>query len=313
MKSTHHKSYSVGLAFGKFYPLHSGHIFMIEKAASQVDELHVILGCEAERDLKLFQESNLPKQPMVKDRFLWLQETFKNRPNIQIHVLDEAGIAYYPNGWKDWSDRVKSILKQKNVTPTVIFTSEPQDAERHALYYGCPVKLVDEDRSFMNISATKIRMNPYDNWGFIAKAARPFFVKRICIIGNKESGNLAQQFANFYNTEYISNGYINYIQRELNHKEHVLQEDDYINIALLHAQRLEESAYRANRYIFTDLDFVTLQSYFKTVFGHKNPLIDGLISHLSFDLTIDLTVDKKMSSRSAYFDTILEQVKSHLS
>lgn len=302
----------IGLIFGKFYPLHSGHIFMLEKALSQVDELHVMLGCEESRDLKLFQESQLPKQPQVKDRLYWLQETFRHRADIHIHVLDEAGIAFYPNGWKDWSDRVKSILCQHNVTPTVIFTSEPQDAENHAYYYNCPVKLVDAERSFMNISATKIRHNPYANWAFIAKAAQPFFVKKIAIISNKRSGNLAKQFANFYNTDYVSNGYVNYIKRELESYRHVLQESDYEKIALLHAERLEQASMKANRYVFTDLDFTILQTYFRQAFHHNNLLIEELMLSCSFDAVIYVDELPIQGSRADYFEQTLALVRECL-
>ena len=47
----------VGLIFGKFYPLHCGHIYLIEKALCQVDELHILLGCEIVRDKRLFDKS----------------------------------------------------------------------------------------------------------------------------------------------------------------------------------------------------------------------------------------------------------------
>lgn len=33
----------IGVVFGKFYPLHTGHIYLIQRACSQVDKLYVIL------------------------------------------------------------------------------------------------------------------------------------------------------------------------------------------------------------------------------------------------------------------------------
>ncbi|WP_208855799.1 adenylyltransferase/cytidyltransferase family protein [Listeria rocourtiae] len=47
---------NIGVVFGKFYPLHTGHIYLIQRAASQVDELHVILCHDAVRDFELFQK-----------------------------------------------------------------------------------------------------------------------------------------------------------------------------------------------------------------------------------------------------------------
>ena len=162
----------VGLIFGKFYPLHSGHIYLIEKALTQVDELHVMLGCEAIRDKQLFEKSRLPRQPQVSDRFSWLKETFKDRHNIHIHIADEAGINYYPNGWQDWSDSIKRILLEHKIEPTVVFTSEYQDVKQHERYFGCPVVIVDADRDFVNISATQIRENP----GLILRTQRNLFL-----------------------------------------------------------------------------------------------------------------------------------------
>src|SRR5699024_6079527 len=100
----------VGITFGKFYPLHTGHIYMIERAISQVDELHVIMGYDAKRDYELFKNSAMSAQPTHHDRLRWLLQTFKYQKNIHIHALDEEGIASYPNGWEGWSERVKTLL-----------------------------------------------------------------------------------------------------------------------------------------------------------------------------------------------------------
>lgn len=304
----------VGLIFGKFYPLHNGHIYLIEKAKSQVDELHVFLGCEATRDLKLFESSRMPKQPMVKDRFYWLQKTFKDRHNIHIHILDEAGIAYYPNGWKDWSDRVKLILSNHNVTPTVIFTSEPQDVENHELHYHCPVKLIDADRNFINISATQIRNNPYQNWSFIAKSARPFFVKRVALISHyREFDELMKQLSNVYDTTCVSNGYVNYIKNEyLRNAGHGLDDNQYIGIAQLHAQRIEEASILANRVLFTSLDFQTLHHYYQQSFHQENKILRNLEDNYHFDLIINSNSFSPNDSDLDIFDAAIKQVEQLL-
>lgn len=307
------KKRQIGLIFGKFYPLHRGHIYLIEKAVSQVDELHVILGCEQIRDLKLFENSHMPRQPQVKDRFYWLQKTFKNRHNIHIHILDEAGIASYPNGWEDWSNRVKTILQKYHVTPTVIFTSEPQDVDNHARYYGCDVKVIDAKRDFINISATKIRQNPYQNWQFIAKAARPFFVKRIAIIGDHQFNNLSKQLANIYNTEYVSNGYINYIHhKDQNNTQLALSEADYIKIAMLHSERMDQAAFSANQVLFTSLDFKTLHNCYQKNFNRPHSILQDLEENYPFDLVINKTDFDKDESHLTIFEQVIELVEKQL-
>lgn len=304
----------VGLIFGKFYPLHSGHIYLIEKALTQVDELHVMLGCEATRDKQLFEKSRLPRQPQVSDRFSWLKDTFKDRHNIHIYISDETGINYYPNGWKEWSDSIKHILSENKIEPSVVFTSEPQDVTEHERYFGCPVVVIDANREFVNISATKIRENPYQNWSFIAQAARPFFVKKVAIIGHDKFNELPVKLANIYNTQYVSNGYINYIQREISTLENkrYLSENDYLRIAMLHVERMSKSLENANKLLFTSIDFGTLSNYYEQIFSKSNEVLIGLKSSYQFDLIIHENELPANSTPLQHFEIVSKMVESLL-
>lgn len=304
----------VGLIFGKFYPLHSGHIYLIEKALTQVDELHVMLGCEATRDKQLFEKSRLPRQPQVSDRFSWLKDTFKDRHNIHIYISDETGINYYPNGWKEWSDSIKRILSENKIEPSVVFTSEPQDVTEHERYFGCPVVVIDANREFVNISATKIRENPYQNWFFIAQAARPFFVKKVAIIGHDKFNELPVKLANIYNTQYVSNGYINYIQREISTLENkrYLSENDYLRIAMLHVERMSKSLENANKLLFTSIDFGTLSNYYEQIFDKSNEVLIGLKSSYQFDLIIHENELPANSTPLQHFEIVSKMVESLL-
>ena len=44
-----------GIIFGKFYPLHIGHVDFIQKSSGFVDNLYVIVCTDNKRDLKLFE------------------------------------------------------------------------------------------------------------------------------------------------------------------------------------------------------------------------------------------------------------------
>ena len=72
---------NIGVVFGKFYPLHTGHIYLIQRACSQVDELHIIMGYDETRDRQLFEDSAMSQQPTVPDRLRWLLQTFKYQKN----------------------------------------------------------------------------------------------------------------------------------------------------------------------------------------------------------------------------------------
>lgn len=191
----------VGLIFGKFYPLHLGHLYLIEKAAVQVDVLHVFLGVEAQRDAQLFSKSQLPKAPQVADRLHWLRTIFKTDSSIKIHVLDEANIASYPNGWQDWNLRVQDLMAQNAIKANTIFTSEPQDKPLYEHYFGCKVQLIDVDRDFMPISATKIRNQPYQNWRFMPSTVQAFFSLSIgVVVADNSQIDLVKKLALIFNT-----------------------------------------------------------------------------------------------------------------
>lgn len=304
----------IGVIFGKFYPLHCGHIYLIEKAITQVDELHVFLGCEPARDLRLFEASGMLRQPQVRDRFYWLKKTFQHHRNIHIHVLDESGIAYYPNGWQDWSDRVKAILAKHQVKPMVIFTSEQQDVANHERYFNCSVKLIDVNRDFINISATKIRQNPFQHWQYISQVARPFFVMKIALVGKlNQFDQLAMQLANIFNTRYVTNGYINYFQNDHHHKvSSTLNEADYIRIAMLQAQRIDDAAICANKLLFTAFDFETLYHHYQRSFRKDNQILKELINNYPFDLVIHSRDFNPHESQLAIFESVIGRIKTKL-
>ena len=150
----------------------------------------MIVCSDTERDLKLFYDSKMKRMPTVQDRLRWMQQIFKYQKNqIFIHHLIEDGIPSYPNGWQAWSDAVKNLFEEKQFTPTMVFSSEPQDKAPYEKYLGLEVSLVDPDRSFFNVSATKNSNYAFSNIGnsFRKKSVRslrkplPFWVAKVAV------------------------------------------------------------------------------------------------------------------------------------
>ena len=65
-----------GIIFGKFYPLHLGHINFIQKCKEKVDKLYVVLCSDKNRDLELFKETDYRLKPSK--RLNILSEEFYN-------------------------------------------------------------------------------------------------------------------------------------------------------------------------------------------------------------------------------------------
>ncbi|MDC9587755.1 multifunctional transcriptional regulator/nicotinamide-nucleotide adenylyltransferase/ribosylnicotinamide kinase NadR [Xenorhabdus sp. XENO-10] len=281
---------TTGVVFGKFYPLHTGHIYLIQRASSQVDELHVVLCYDEVRDRELFINSSMSQQPTVSDRLRWLLQTFKYQKNIHIHAFDEQGMEPYPNGWEAWSKGVKSFLATKGINPEYIYSSESQDVSRYKEYFGIETVLIDPQRSFMNISGSQIRQAPFRYWEYIPTEVKPFFVRTVAILGGESSGKstLVNKLANMFNTTSAWEYGRKYVFSHLGGDEMALQYSDYDKIALGHAQYIDFSVKYANKVAFIDTDFVTTQAFCKRYEGKEHPFVQAMIDEYRFDLVIFL-------------------------
>lgn len=206
-----------GIIFGKFYPLHIGHIDFIQKASGLVDNLYVVVCTESERDLRLFNESKMKKMPKTEDKIDFVKTTFKNQSKINVLHLVEDGIPVYPTGWVGWSERVKELLEKNKIVIDKIFTNEPQDVENYRENFvnglgevsifseNLEIQTIDISRSSFHISATEVRKNPYKNWFFVPKIVRNFFTINVKINKNDKFNTeiLVEKLRNYYNFEYL--------------------------------------------------------------------------------------------------------------
>lgn len=167
--------YDKGAIFGKFIPPHLGHLEFIKNASFCVKELIVFLCVDEDRDEKLLDNSTLPKRISVQDRYSFLKNDILELKNVTILILDEKGIASYPNGWLDWSNRVKEKLQEAKKNISVIFTNEPQDIPNYKEYFGVDTIYFDLERNNISISATKIRNDYNKNKKYLSEKTLKFF------------------------------------------------------------------------------------------------------------------------------------------
>jgi HTH-type transcriptional regulator, transcriptional repressor of NAD biosynthesis genes len=282
------KNKKIGVVFGKFYPLHTGHIYLIQRAISQVDELYVILCSDTIRDMALFEQSAMSRQPTINDRIRWLLQTFKYQKNIHIELLEEDGIPAYPNGWNEWSVRVKKLFKEKGINPNCVYSSEPQDVAMYKDLLGLNTVLIDPNRRFMQVSGSQIRQAPLKNWQYIPTEVRPFFVRTVAILGGESSGKstLVNKLANMFNTTSAWEYGRDYVFSQLGGDERALQYTDYDKIALGHAQYIDFAIKHANKVSFIDTDFITTQAFCKKYEGKEHPFLQAMINNYRFDLVI---------------------------
>lgn len=291
-----HTNQRIGVIFGKFYPVHTGHINMIYEAFSKVDQLHVVVCTDTQRDLTLFNNSKMKRMPTPEDRLRWMQQIFKyQQKQIFLHHLVEDGIPSYPNGWEAWANQVKTLFAEKNIQPTIVFSSEIQDKTPYEKYFNLDVHLVDPERNSFNISATKIRNNPFQYWHFIPKEVRPFFVKTIAILGGESSGKsvLVSKLANVFNTTSAWEYGREYVFEQLGGNEQAMQYSDYPQIALGHQRYVDYATKHARKVAIIDTDYITTQAFCIQYEGKAHPFLDSMIREYPFDVTILLSNNTK--------------------
>lgn len=297
---------NIGIVVGKFYPLHIGHVNMVQQASSKFDKTIVIVSHHGIKDLELYKDSNLKRPLTGKDKLAIVQKTFQYQKELIIPILvDETECPQYPDGWWSWSELAqKEILLNRRVRNEINYqpnwagflrnndikfvVNEPQDEMNYMKYFGCECEIFDFDRTEFNISATDIRNDPFRFWDFIPRASREYLVPTIVIAGGESSGKsiIVNKMANIYATTSVEEYGRTIIDLELGGDESALQYKHYRDIPNGHYQDLKFAKIHANKVVFSDTDFVATQVFAKTYEGKPHPIVQEFIDDVRFDLTI---------------------------
>ncbi|SFD50052.1 AAA family ATPase [Spirosoma endophyticum] len=264
---------TTGLVFGKFMPVHQGHLALIEFARKQCDQLIVSM-------------SVTPEDPISPElRLRWLTELLASYPTIE--VVAEADDFHDPTlplweATKLWA----AFIKRRFPDVSVFFSSEGY-AIPLAHHSGLRHVAFDPNRQQVPISATLIRNKPFRFWDYIPDVVRPYFVKKICLYGPESVGKttLARQLAIEFKTIYVPE-----MAREILTSNDITA-DDIIKIghaqteAVLRAQRV------ANRILFCDTDVITTQIYSEIYLHYVPPVLYELEKKIQYDAYILLDID----------------------
>src|SRR5207244_7794100 len=77
--------------------------------------------------------------------------------------------------------------------------------EKLAEVLGATFVPVDRARVAVPVSATEIRANPSATWPFLPRCVRPYFVRRVCVVGPESTGKstLAARLAASLDTVHV--------------------------------------------------------------------------------------------------------------
>ena len=255
-----------GLVFGKFMPLHVGHISLIEFATKLCDNLYVVLCYTDDEEIPGIIREQWLRQALAKYKnviFLSFRYNENQLPNTSTYSSYASGL---------WSEIFKNLVPGVDV----VFTSE-EYGEHVANFMGIDHVSFDKARSLNPVSATDIREDPFGYWDYISGEAKPYFVKKIVILGSESTGKstLTENLAAYYNTLFVSEA-----GREVVAKTEECSFDDLIMIAELHGKKISEQIKKAHKLLFIDTDINITKSYASFLFN-KNLIVSPWIEEIN--------------------------------
>lgn len=254
-----------GLVFGKFLPFHKGHKALIGYALKQCDELIVLVCCSDKEHISSAVRVN------------WIKKTFKKNSQIIVQAFDYKE-AELPNT-SEFSRIVSQIWASKfrEILPyfDVLITSEKY-GKYVAEYLEIPHISFDEKRKKHAISSSMIRQNPIKHWHYIADAAKPYFQKKVVLLGTESVGKstLCNTLARYFDANLVTEA-----GQEIIADVSGFTKADLELIVEQHSQKIKKAQKDAQPLMILDTDIHITQSYAKYAFGEYlavNPEIYNL-------------------------------------
>lgn len=148
--------YGYGMYGGKFFPLHKGHAYCIDRCCQECEHAYIILFINGTQERAYIPTEE--EAPLLTPEYREMQcrRYLRRYPNAELKVIDVKTLID-ENGDEDWLKEVEMI---RAFIPRLdaIYGSEPgYDAFFKENYPEATHILVDVDRETVPMSATKLR------------------------------------------------------------------------------------------------------------------------------------------------------------
>ena len=307
----------IGVYFGTFAPLHSGHQQQIYKCASLNDGvLLIVSGYDHDRGAQI----GLP----LEKRFRYLREAFNDEDVIKVAKLDENDIPEIPNGWDEWTARLFSTIRENTVEKRLQITFYVGEAEyvkelskRFPTDDGNTYAVEIADRHDIQISATQIRSNPQIYWSDINRVFRRHFGKVVTVMGGFGTGKstMVRRLARSINAPFSEEFAILYEEKS-NISSSEMKMDDYARLIIgqYDANSHEINSPANQGIVFLDTDAIVTRVYARLNLSEEDQsqleaLFQSTVKDEKMDLILVLPpLDLENHGEMAFYDELLRQL-----
>lgn len=295
---------TTGLILGKFLPPHRGHEYLVNFAAGFADLVTVHV-CPTGAD-------PIPGEL----RYEWMRETFAGRANIRV-VYNPDPLPQAPeddpgNFWQLWRE---SLLCREpgGKEPTFVFASEEYGFRLGETLNAVYIP-VDHLRSRFPVSGTAIRENAISQWEYLLPATRPYFAKRVAIVGPESSGKstLTQRLAQHFQTTFAPEYARTYLETIPAPDLERLYAPGGFDTETMHhfirgqAASVDAMARQCNRVVFSDTEAIVTMLYCRLFLGYVPDFVSNQVEKQQYDLYLLMSAHQDWAEEEQRIQPVYE-------
>jgi HTH-type transcriptional repressor of NAD biosynthesis genes len=222
-----------------------------------------------------------------------VKNQFPDANVVHHYALIPQDPSEHPDFWNIWKESIERHCPGEEFD--ALFGSEDY-GWKMAHVMGIEYIPVDRIRDLVPISGTAMRTDPMRNWEYLPVVVRPYFAKRVAIVGPESSGKstLAKNLAEYYHTAFVADYKRSLLKEYATHKEYhpgEIQEEDISTIARGQIVTEDSLVKRANRVIFSDTELSSIVLWAMSHFNYCPPWIVREAEKRMYDLYLLLEPD----------------------